>query len=290
MLLKDLTCYSIGQQGIGIHYNSHDITVDNALVHDTGTGTVNGEGIYVGSSTSITNFVDNTYNITVQHSTFYNTKSEGIELKPGTHDCIVDNNTFYHNGADGSGAAIEVDGSTPPYQPYALNHNHIVRNNIVHDPLSGVPAIHLNTGSTAYNNVIYSVASPSVGFSLTNGADSASTDTYPRNVYHNTIDVTSARAIASSGGPTTDIKNNIGPTSTNNMATNSAYYVNAASADYHLVSGAAPIDAGLNLTATVPTDKDGVTRPQGSAPDLGAYEYVAGSRPNPPTNLTVIVQ
>ncbi|HEY6305403.1 MAG TPA: choice-of-anchor Q domain-containing protein [Candidatus Angelobacter sp.] len=40
------------------------------------------------------------------------------------------------------------------------------------------------------------------------------------------------------------------------------------------------------------TDKDGVLRPQGTAFDLGAYEFVSGttvSRPNPPTNLTAVV-
>jgi parallel beta-helix repeat protein len=47
-------------------------------------------------------------------------------------------------------------------------------------------------------------------------------------------------------------------------------FVNPAAGDYHLRAGSAAIDHGVN--AGVATDLDGVARPQGSLPDLGAYE------------------
>jgi len=45
--------------------------------------------------------------------------------------------------------------------------------------------------------------------------------------------------------------------------------------DFHLQSGSPAIDAGLTLSQ-VPYDFDGTARPQGSAYDIGAYEYVSG--------------
>jgi hypothetical protein len=55
--------------------------------------------------------------------------------------------------------------------------------------------------------------------------------------------------------------------------------------DLHLqASSTSAIDQGVNpapsyLTSIYTTDKDGVTRPQGSAWDLGAYEFLSGTAP-----------
>ena len=72
---------------------------------------------------------------------------------------------------------------------------------------------------------------------------------------------------------TADVKNNIGPATTNNLATSDAYYAGKEVANYHLASGSAPINAGLDLTSTVPTDIEGKSRLTYPLPDLGAYEY-----------------
>jgi hypothetical protein len=57
-------------------------------------------------------------------------------------------------------------------------------------------------------------------------------------------------------------------------------FANASSYDFHLQSGSPAIDSGITLAA-VTTDIDGTTRPQGTALDLGAREYVS-SGTNPP--------
>jgi len=49
-------------------------------------------------------------------------------------------------------------------------------------------------------------------------------------------------------------------------------YVSAAGRDFHLQPGSAAIDRGLTLPM-VPTDRDGVRRPQGAVIDIGAYEF-----------------
>jgi len=60
----------------------------------------------------------------------------------------------------------------------------------------------------------------------------------------------------------------------------------------HLQAGdAVATDHGLSLAAYFTTDKDGVTRPQGSAWDIGAYEFqTTSSIASPPTNLTDAVR
>ncbi len=62
--------------------------------------------------------------------------------------------------------------------------------------------------------------------------------------------------------------------------------------DFHLLAGSPLIDAG-QLINNDTMDVAGVTRPQGSGMDIGAFEFPAGGtvqRPNPPTNLAVTVQ
>lgn len=53
-------------------------------------------------------------------------------------------------------------------------------------------------------------------------------------------------------------------------------FVNAAAKDYRLQATSPARDAGTvsGLSLVAPFDRNGVARPQGSAPDIGAYEYV----------------
>jgi len=50
-------------------------------------------------------------------------------------------------------------------------------------------------------------------------------------------------------------------------------FVNPSANDYHLKSGSIAIDAGVNLPGLVDVDIEGRSRPQGSAWDIGAYEF-----------------
>jgi len=58
---------------------------------------------------------------------------------------------------------------------------------------------------------------------------------------------------------------------TSNLAVSVSSFVNAAGDDYHLAAGSPAIDTGASIGA-VTTDRDGVSRPQGTAYDVGAFE------------------
>jgi hypothetical protein len=66
-------------------------------------------------------------------------------------------------------------------------------------------------------------------------------------------------------------------------------FVNLSGHDLHLMNTSPAINAGVNIAGLL-WDHDGISRPQGGAYDIGAYEYYgAGSRPDPPTNLQATV-
>ncbi|MGB7568086.1 MAG: right-handed parallel beta-helix repeat-containing protein [Chitinivibrionales bacterium] len=273
IVVNDCTIHHVGQEGLHIHYNSSNVTIDHCLIHDTRQWQYDGEGIYIGTSDAAP--VDNTNNVMVRNTTIYNAPDEGIELKIGTHHITIEGNTIYNvnlgsdwsqNGNDVG--AIEVNNAVGSVQNYGGDPQQVIRNNFIHDVKT---AIRAGTGSTVYNNVIWNVR----GYGIY--VDNQSNDPYTRAMYHNTIDATPANAVFHVGGAQ-DVRNNIGPATARNLPTQDAYYVDKAGADYHLVKGTAPIDAGDDLTSIVPTDRDGVSRKTNGAPDMGAYEYSGSSR------------
>jgi parallel beta-helix repeat protein len=279
--VQNTIVHDVGQEGIHVKENSSFVTVQDNTVYNTERlgGCCNGEGVYVGTSTS--GALDNTNNVTVRRNVIHDTTDEGIEIKPGTHDCIVEQNTVYitNTNSDSPYAAIEVNERDASPQTWSGNPNHLVRNNVLHDNKNG---IRLGTGSTAYNNVIYNTQSGFAGILV----DNLNGDSYTRSVYHNTVHM-SSNAIVLDGG-TAIVRNNIGSSTTGNLAFNNAYFVNAGSHDYHLVAGSPAIDAGASLVSVVAVDIQGNTRAAGAAPDLGAYEYAGPRAPGAPTNLRLL--
>lgn len=269
IVVQNNIVHHVGQEGIGVHLNSSRVTIQNNRVHDTRRWKYNGEGIYIGHGS--TGSMDNTNNVLIKNNTIYNVMDEGIELKPGTHDCIVEGNNvsraLLNPAFSGSGAGtIEVNEAINGNQVWHANPNHLVRNNRVHDTKMGIRA---GTGATLYNNVIYNINGSFPGIYITN----SNGDSYTREVYHNTVDLPSSRAIVVHSG-TANIKNNIGAIGTSNIATSDKFYLNRAKADYRLAAGAPPINTGLDLTTIVSKDILGRGRSTDGSPDLGAYEYV----------------
>jgi len=273
--LQNCVVYDMGQEAIHVNANSDYITIENCTIHDTGKNGANGEGIYIGTGSA--GPLDNTNNVIIKNNTIYSTTDEGIELKSGTYDCIVDGNTLHDINIVSSVGVIEVNEALLGVQHWDSNPNHIIRNNIIHDVNTAMRA---GTGGIYYNNLIYRVNN--YGIRVNNNAS----DSYTRKIYHNTLDVQNANAIYVVSG-ITDIQNNIGPSANNNLATSDSFYEDKSAGNYHLVIGSTPINAGIDLISVVPVDIEGTNRLTGDAPDLGAYEYASTPVPSPPQNLIV---
>jgi hypothetical protein len=71
------------------------------------------------------------------------------------------------------------------------------------------------------------------------------------------------------------------------LSTEPSPVVDAAGGDYHLVPGSAAVDAGTPVA--VAEDFDGVARPQGLAPDVGAYELIVDPPQAPVQNSIVLL-
>jgi len=272
ILLQNLHVYNIGQEAIRIRLNSSFVTIEHSVIHDTRRWRSNGEGVYIGTSSSQQPSVppyDNTHDVLVRNNTIYNTGDECIEAKEGTYNVVIDGNTLHDCLLDPSiispgWGAIEV---MEHERYFRSNPNHVIKNNVIRMAKTGIG---VHTGATVFNNVIYGQTGNYRGISI----DNRDADDYLRRVYHNTIDVPAARAVVVSGSARADIRNNIGPATAGNIPAQGTFFAGSAAGDYRLVAKSAPIDAGEDLTATVASDIAGISR-TGSAPDLGAYEFTA---------------
>jgi hypothetical protein len=74
---------------------------------------------------------------------------------------------------------------------------------------------------------------------------------------------------------------------TSNLALPIAAFVDVQAHDYRLTSGAAAIDRGAVLPG-VTADRNGVARPQGTAPDVGAFEWCTTPCLSPPAAPTSV--
>ncbi|HXJ61203.1 MAG TPA: right-handed parallel beta-helix repeat-containing protein, partial [Verrucomicrobiae bacterium] len=278
IVVKNCNLGNVGQEIFRVLQDSYNVTLSNCFIHDGGVlASSNGEGVYIGTAAS--DVRDNTHHVVISSNIITRTKSESIEFKEGSHDCIAEKNVISVGcTTDYPASCIEVDNAAT----WPSNPNHIVRNNIIFDPGSRCHGIRAGTGVLIYNNIIWGISSGKYAVVV----DNASSDSYPRRIYNNTMDVVSSRAISISGG-TAYVTNNIGPSSAGNTLNDTAFYANAANHDYHLVPGTGVIDVGANLRTYVPADYDGNTRPTSAAFDMGAFEYL-GVKPLPPQNLRLV--
>ena len=222
--------------------------------------TLGGYGIYFGAASSLVD--GNTfYNCTGYALHFYSNGSTGVQNN------VVRNNIFYNNYIDdgqrgNSGSTIVL----------STGGNSLVYNNIIYNTPSAkhIYAIEEHDNDQIYNNTIYN--NHGIGIFLYPGSSGVI-------VQNNLIYANERDDVVDQGSG--------GGIITNNLVGVNPQFVNAPAGDFSLNAGSPAIDAGVMVSA-VTTDIKGISRPQGAAYDIGAYEFT-GSPPLPaPTNLRIV--
>lgn len=208
IVLSQLKVFSVGQQAIHIKTNSSFVVVEESEIYDTGKWKYNGEGVYIGTSTSqqpANPPYDNTNNVVVRNNRIHNTTDECIEAKEGTYKVTIQGNTL-------SECLLSSEIKNPNWGSIELmsagkfldrDPNHVVSNNSIR---TAKTAIGLHTGAIVSNNIISGQLDGYRGISISN----PNHDSHVRHVYGNRIELSAAVAVVVSGKPVVRSRDNIG--------------------------------------------------------------------------------
>ena len=249
-----------------------------------------------GRDTSLTNvgygFYWNTASNLVEGCDIFNNHGYGgqINAQAGfdASNNIVRYNRFHHNVVHPSPPAASFGGTTGGGFNFGCNdaghcdntevYNNLIYNNGVDtfgtgggagSQGNGISIFNNASNSKVYNNTIYG----NLGIGITLQYYSPTGNLIRNNILYGNRDGT----LIDYG----DINNNFGHFTNDFYLLTNPSFVNAAAGDFHLQAGSVAINAGVTL-ALVTDDFDRLSRPQGSAYCIGAYEFPAGS---PPVNV-----
>jgi parallel beta-helix repeat protein len=248
---------------IGVFFHGNFNIFSGGSVHDVGNTTLYPRIPQGGTNYHYGFYVEGTDNL-IEYAEIYNINDFGIHGY--------------------SGSSVKSDRNI--YRANRLHHTALL------SPSMGAILVGVGSGSTAYNNVIYS--NKGHGIILMQGAQQAT-------VYNNTAYGNAQSGLwVQSGTSSAIVRNNIaygnssgnlydqgtGTSLSNNLVTDPRF-VNPAAFDFSLQLTSPAIDAGFAVSQ-VTTDIRRNPRPQGGGYDIGAYE--AGTQSAslaPPKNLRV---
>ncbi|MCP4217192.1 MAG: hypothetical protein GY765_21285 [bacterium] len=241
---------TIGGEGIDVKNGSHDGSIHDNSVHD-----LNRLGIYVDAWTS------HTYNIDIYNNIVYNINlgNDGFTLA-SEGGGLLQNVNIYNNIAfncSGSGVSLSLNASissaTRPFQDITITNNTFYNNGSTWG--GGIFSENPDaTGVVIRNNI----CSQNVSFQI---ADEGGLSAANFVVEYNLID---------------GYQGYTGETYGTNYQTGSPTFVSTVTPDFHLQVGSPAIDNGT-ATGVPATDYEGNSRPQGSGYDIGAYEYTSNT-------------
>jgi len=247
------------QFGVHLSTNNDDTANDmfnefiNMNVHHIGTRKNLDHGFYISTSGNLFEQCD------IHHNAAWGIHQYTLSGKPRINNNIIRNNRIHHNGIEllSGGGIILGNGD-----------NNRIYNNVVWENLNGIQISPYmsptNTG--VYHNTVY--ANQGSGILISSG--SMDTEVLNNIIYQN------------------ELYDQANETVINNNLTTNPSFVDESGGDFHLQSNSTSIDTGMTLNE-VTKDFDGIERPQGSFPDIGAFEYLQQTpddgNPSPPQNL-----
>ena len=241
--------------------NTHNSTVIDNVIRKTGRRQVgDGKGIVCRGFCS---------QIYIRGNDISETNGAAIELMPSTLSCDVVKN-HVHDVLLSEGASINVHPAGNRHSPprHEVSYNSIAR--VLASGHDGGVGLRLSTSCGVVNNVIYDCEGAGIRI------DDPAGEGHLVVVVHNTLFSNAGGSIRIFDNANVTVANNLGVNSDGNMAAESAYFVDAAAGDFHLVAGSRPIDAvgGPHGRIFYEVAHDGVARPFGQAADMGAFEFV----------------
>jgi hypothetical protein len=281
VVLRNNHCHHNGRWGIFTGY-AEGITITGNETSFSGQE----HGIYVSNSSD---------NPVITNNVAHDNQDSGIQINadpllPGDKiisNAVIDSNVIYGNGV-GGGAAINLA---------SVRFSRITNNLLYDNHSSGIAGWDDGVGNQwgtmnneFYNNTIVQASNGRWAIALSNGSIN---NTVRNNVFLH-LGTRGAYDIDSSSEPGLDSNYNAmtnrcavdgtfitfaqwqarGHDPNSFVSSGSALFVNEAAFDYHLKSGSPAINAGASAPG-VNVDLDGVTRPQGAAFDIGAYEFAS---------------
>ena len=286
-------------------WTQYDTLVHDNYIHDITLGE-GAEGIYLGASGYTAGGTTPVLvGVQISNNLVTRTGMDGIQVGSAIENCNIHHNKIYFDSQNqvvnqmsgvmnNPGSVCNIygnlvqDGDGPGMYIQGNGTNRIFNNVIVRAGLRPSTAsaygIKISTGSDVgndvyvWNNTIISPRETGIKFSLSTGTQSK--------IQNNmVVDPGNGLYIDTGGRTNVYLSNNIGKADISEAGFN-----DPGADDYSLSDGSLAIDAGMDLSSdSVLDDFLGITRPQGTAYDVGAYEYqpsVATETPTATLTLT----